>query len=330
VFNLVSSATLSINAAFEQVPPRFRALDITETVLGSVSVATCPGAKGGAGRPHAQRREWIFDAPSGNLSVITRGGGAMGGAGDGSLHDPSPVVFERLQCDLRTMACGWAAVPLPADSSGGSGTRRRQLFAAASAPLTPPVLDSGFSRLRIDGPRAVATVTRHCMLSYDHELDCAEFGAWRAAEAACMQLLRGTAPPERRDEWVMILSLPQLQQGQVHPTPTSQHERRFHFVGVELTNVSDAPSEVHGLLGQRAAATSVDDEGSASAGGRGQGDIVAATAAFGPQGEGAIEGVYGEYAVETLSAHPKRGGLSRHGRFACDGSGEEERGGDVL
>ena len=127
----------------------------------------------------------------------------------------------------------------------------------------------------------------------------------------------------------MILSLPRLQ-GQLHPTPTPQQQRRFHFVGVELTNVSDAPSEVHGLLGQRAAATSVDDEGSASAGGRGQGDIAAATAAFGPQGEGAIEGVYGEYAVEALSAHPRRGGLSRHGRFACDGGGEEERGGDVL
>jgi len=146
-----------------------------------------------------------------------------------------------------------------------------------------------------------------------------------------MQLLRGTAPPERRDEWVMILSLPRLQP-RSDPAAAEGHEeearrltereegpeRRFHFVGVELARVADdAPSELHGLLGQRAAARSlgVGAPGTASAGAPG-GDVMAA-AAFGPQGEGAIEGVYHEYEVVALSAHPSRGGSSRYGRLAC-------------
>ena len=42
-FNLLSSRRLSINAEFVGVPPRYRALDITETVLGATSIALCAG-----------------------------------------------------------------------------------------------------------------------------------------------------------------------------------------------------------------------------------------------------------------------------------------------
>ena len=47
VFNLFSAPAMSINAAFEAVPLRFRALDITDTTLGSVDLAACAERQGG-------------------------------------------------------------------------------------------------------------------------------------------------------------------------------------------------------------------------------------------------------------------------------------------
>ena len=65
------------------------------------------------------------------------------------------------------------------------------------------------------------------------------------------------------------------------------------------TQVSLAPHEVHGLLGQRTAATGELPLGSASVSAHG----AASSAGFGPQGEGAIEGVYLDYRREHLDAH---------------------------
>ena len=65
------------------------------------------------------------------------------------------------------------------------------------------------------------------------------------------------------------------------------------------TQVSLAPHEAHGLLGQRTAATSELPLGSASVSAHG----AASSAGFGPQGEGAIEDVYLDYRRERLDAH---------------------------
>ena len=82
------------------------------------------------------------------------------------------------------------------------------------------------------------------------------------------------------------------------------HSRCTHY-----PQVAAAPDEVHGLLGQRAVATAELPLGSASVSARGE-----ASAAFGPQGEGAIEGSYKEYQVPWASTHD----TFVHSRFACD------------
>ena len=74
VFNLVSAAPLSVNARFLHVPERFRAADITDTVLGDVGVALCDDA--------GALRALSFGAADGNLSLSpATGGGAPGEAG---------------------------------------------------------------------------------------------------------------------------------------------------------------------------------------------------------------------------------------------------------
>ena len=269
VFNLLSASAMSINAMFEAVPPKFQALDITDTVLGSVNLAVCatdisPLSKGGFGSLH-------FDVGSGNLS--------LSGA-------PIGAVFERLRCDLASMSCDW--VPAKANHGSVTGTDDRQVHA-----LALPMMDSGFARVRVrveGAAGAVATITRHCMLSLDIDIECADFAEWPIAAAACGALLRDNAPADVREKWVMMLTLPAI-----------PAEDRFCFMGLGLANVSAAPHEVHGLLGQRAAAT---DQllNSASVSAHGV-SLVKFGPEFGPQGEGAIEGGYMDYRRDALDAH---------------------------
>ena len=80
---------------------------------------------------------------------------------------------------------------------------------------------------------------------------------------------------------------------------------------VPTPQVAAAPDEVHGLLGQRAVATAELPLGSASVSARGE-----ASAAFGPQGEGAIEGSYLDYRRASLDAHET---ISPYNRFASCG-----------
>jgi hypothetical protein len=252
VFNLFSAPAMSINAAFEAVPLRFRALDITDTTLGSVDLAACSSRGGGRG---ALR----FDVDSGNLS-----------------HSGAPLdaTYERYECSLASMSCRWVAIGAAAAGGEPAGPRA----------LAQPQLDSGFARVRVEGEGAAATVTRHCMLALDTDIDCAAYAAWPQAVAACFALMRGAAPAEAREEWVMLLTLPLL-----------RPDERFCFMGVDLARVTD---EAHGLLGQRATATAELPLGSASISAHG-----VASAEFGPQGEGAIEGAYLDYQRERLDAH---------------------------
>ena len=268
-FNLFSSWALSINAAFEAVPERFRALDITETVLGSLSLAVC--SPGGA----AALR---FDVSSGNLTVRDRSGRAdvapSPSAEAAMARAAAGVVFERFECDLRLMSCRWAQRPV----------------VARAEPLALPLVDSGFSRVRVEAASATATVTRHCMLSYDVEIDCTAFARWQAAADACQALLHGTAADDVREQWVMILSL----------ASGLAADSRFYFMGLDVTKVvADSPADVHGLLGQRSVEAAVDGGlASASVGARGM-----PAPSFGPQGEGAIEGLYSDYRIGELDVH---------------------------
>ena len=112
--------------------------------------------------------------------------------------------------------------------------------------------------------------------------------------------------------------------------PKLRQEQRFHFMEVELNQLDMQAGEVHGLLGQRALQTAAveDPDPGASAsrrvgvGATGAAALMEAALRFGTQGEGAIEGVVGDYRRVALDAH---GG----GRFAlfgwCRGGGENAK-----
>ena len=86
--------------------------------------------------------------------------------------------------------------------------------------------------------------------------------------------------------------------------PKLKPENRFHFTQVQLPKLALPPAAVHGLLGQRALRQPPSGAPAqpAGAGARSAAELGAA-AGFGPQGEGAIEGVYTDYAVGALGEH---------------------------
>jgi hypothetical protein len=45
----------------------------------------------------------------------------------------------------------------------------------------------------------------------DTDVDCEDFTAWEVAHAACLHLIAGTAPPDRREEWALLLTMPYLE-----------------------------------------------------------------------------------------------------------------------
>ena len=91
-FNLISAAPLSVNSRFLHVPERFRAADITDTVLGDVGVALCDDA--------GALRTLRFAAADGHLSLSFPLSGAGAGEADYQLehtrchaakqHTPAP------------------------------------------------------------------------------------------------------------------------------------------------------------------------------------------------------------------------------------------------
>ena len=265
VFNLVSAAELSINARFVSVPEAFKAEDITDTVLGDVGVALCDERRA--------LRTLTFSA-DGRLEldhVDYRGAG--GGDADGYA-----LEHTRLVCDLGEMACGW---------------RRHD-----GLPLHLPLVDGGHSRIKLRTALADVTVTRNAMvdLGTATEIDCADFARWPTAAAACTAALHG----DTSREVVLMLAGPKL-----------RPEQRFHFMEVGVERLNLQAGEVHGLLGQRALATGAvkgDGVGGAPLGQAGAGAasaaaLMEAARRFGPQGEGAIEGVFTDYLRVALDAH---------------------------
>ena len=264
VFNLVSAAELSINARFVGVPEAFKAEDITETVLGDVGIALCD--------ERSALRTLTFTA-DGRLELD--GAVVLGARGDA---EGFALELTRLVCDLGKMACGWRVHD--------------------GAPLRLPLFDGGHSRIKLRTERANVTVTRNAMvdLGAGTAIDCAEFARWATAAAACMAAQQGGAS----HEVVLMLDGPKLRQ-----------EQRFHFMEVELNQLDMQAGEVHGLLGQRALQTAAiegADPGN-SAWRRvgvvttGAAELMEAARRFGAQGEGAIEGVVGDYRRVALDEH---------------------------
>ena len=96
------------------MPERFRAEDITDTVLGSVGIALCDGA-GSGGVPHSI----TFTVDGRLLHHHDRSSGGAGhGAEAGSTAANLSYSLEQhlLVCDLSQMSCGWrvhdASAPL--------------------------------------------------------------------------------------------------------------------------------------------------------------------------------------------------------------------------
>lgn len=338
VFNLVSSPGFSINAHFATVPKRFKGEDITDTVLGTVGVAFC-SVQGGA-------LHVIFDVSSGNVTAYTSSDGHSGvhsreelisGTAAAALvrWGGAKMVHEQYICDLRWMDCSW-------------------MEANHDAPeRTLPEVDSGHSRLLLRTSEVQVVISRQAMINLEAggeatAIDCKRFVQWLAASSACNDLLRGTAPTEKREEWTLVLAMLSLD--------PSKHY--FHFTQVDLPYVRHDQAEVHGLLGQRAieivkppsgapsqhaehrhhgsegatgkpehalpAAASrmaSDQNASGMAPERARStlraeDVHHARVSFGHQGEGAIVGHYSEYIVASLGEHTG----FRFCRFGCSPS----------
>jgi len=279
VFNLISAAPLSVNSRFLHVPQRFRAVDITDTVLGDVGVALCDDA--------GALRTLRFGAADGHLSLSTAlEGGAAGEAGYVLEHT-------RLVCDLSAMACGWRQ---------HDGTS-----------LALPEYDGGHSRVKVFTASTNLSVTRNAMVDLggdgaeQTEIDCDDFRAWPLAAAACARVMRGEASQE---EMLMLVG-PRLRTDQrfhfmeVELRRLALQQPHVHgLLGQRALRRRD----------EGAAARRGGHNGSITpgAGGGGASAREAAAARFGSQGEGAIEGVYTEYIVGALGEH----GGTRFNRFS--------------
>ena len=94
------------------------------------------------------------------------------------------------------------------------------------------------------GRRARARVRgRNALVAPDTDVDCEDFSAWAAAAQACAALISGTAPPERREEWALLLTMPYLDAA----------TQRFHLVQLDVPPVTPTPSRLELLRIQRQA-----------------------------------------------------------------------------
>ena len=152
--------------------------------------------------------------------------------------------IESYICDFSLMECAWETAVPRAVSDGGVAAGRVDL----------PRVDSGYSRLKFHvaltaaeaaleaegaaggtgggassaersrgaGTRAL-TVTRNALVAPNATVDCADFVQWAAASQACESLLRGTAGDGERDQWALLLTMPQRRASNV-----------FHFAQLDV------------------------------------------------------------------------------------------------
>ena len=318
----------AVPAHHTQVPSRFRAQDITDTVLGSISVATCDA------------KDELRTITFGTDGRLTMSPGDNVGGGEAWLRVPGVVLSHtRLVCDLSTMTCDWKP--------------------HSSRPLQLPLYDGGHSRVQLRLRDANLTLTRNAMVDLGSsstpgsaaeqaamggdlsptEVDCGDFVRWPTAHAACAAVHLGKHRQQK--EALLMLVGPQL-----------RAKQRFHFMEVTLSQLDLEQTQVHGLLGQRAlwthAATAPARRHVAGVGAGGtvlpsepttlervegapraasnrpvDGEALLTEAAkrFGEQGEGAIEGVFTDYLRGHLGAHMK----GKFARFAGCGSTQADR-----
>ena len=320
-FNIMSSPSVSVNAEFKQVLPGFEAEDITDTVMGDVEVATCG---------HFGAAKLFMNASDGGLRLSFHPRPIPAAHASLSMEKKMAasgvnLIDERYICNLRRMTCEW--------------------IASGRLPITvvAPQVDMRYSRVKVRHADIQVEVTRNAMVNLGgtngvplSELDCTDFSEWEMAEKACKAVQHGTAPPHKRQEWLLILVM-----------TTLPSEQQFHFTQIEIPFVGHSQSQVHGLLGLRAVkpafTRTIDPAARVAAAARealfndrsptgsfgaqgfrgdpavgpGVGRMSASNTAelFGPQGEGAIEGHYSDYIVASLSEHDN----FKYSRFVCAG-----------
>ena len=240
--------------------------------------------------PHRFRAEDITETALGDVGVAFCEGGRLTAftlAADGRLSfvlnggARYTMEHERLVCDLSTMACNtWQPV--------------------SDTPLQLPFYDSGHTRIKLHTAVADIVITRNVMIDLgpDFPIECDDFLRWPATHVTCIRLSRGE-PMANRSAITHLLT-----------GPTLRPENRWHFMQIELPRLGLKHADIHGLLGSRALLPAPTP--STVRVGVGV-DGTTAPTAFGPQGEGAIEGHYTDYKRSRLHEH---GGL-RFGRFVC-------------
>jgi hypothetical protein len=213
-------------------------------------------------------------ATDGRLTFVADGGASYS------------MEHERLVCDLSTLTCNtWQPM--------------------SDTPLQLPLYDAGHSRIKLHTAVADITITRDVMIDLgpDFPIECDDFARWPGAYAACKTLSRGETLVNAT---AMVHTLTGL---------TLRPEHRWHFMQIGLSRLKLKHGELHGLLGHRALLPGPTTSSTVRVGVGVDGAAAPAAfgPAFGPQGEGVIEGHYTDYERPRLHEH---GGL-RFGRFVC-------------
>ena len=241
-------------------------------MLGELGIALC-GADGGPAL-HLH-----FDVATGNLTLAHEAGSSAEDALAAASEVGAVVRLERLLCDLTHMNCTWVDVAFNLDTTPGSGSSssgggggdgggsvepRAPLRWREGSLAELPLMDSGHSRLSMRSRQLdpgvhdelKMSIARNALVAPDTDVDCEDFTAWEVAHAACLHLINGTAPPERREEWALLLTMPYL-----------EPHMRFHLAQLDVpvleptswrgseagwfAELARLQRQVHGILGQR-------------------------------------------------------------------------------
>ena len=134
-------------------------------------------------------------------------------------------------CDLRGMGCLWQvcrAIPRHLESGRGLvvsvlehlhpwliDAGYLQDSKGLPAMLELPLIKTAYSRVKIRTRALQTTITRNAMVHLGNgtqgtTIDCTHFSRWPDAAQKCRQLMHGSAPPDKQQEWVLILASPFL------------------------------------------------------------------------------------------------------------------------
>jgi len=328
-FNLVSAPRLSINAQFLPVPDRFVHGKITDTVLGTLHIATCNASSG-------RTVGVLFDVFDGVLKCTLRGpleqvpcAAALAAAG-------VTVRREVSGCRLATMECGLileedlAAIEAEDASFVRVHMERFNISLASGARLS-------FVRDLVDSPDPEVI----------SQFDCSQLKLWPRAARAC-NVTRAYYRDEAPLAAVQDLGVNDRVASLAVFNAASHGSKRLHFHNIHIHSLAPyTQHEVHGVLGQRAISPAPMTQPPVEQPGGGEGqrtlaalDTTTFSAALGLggggvgtsttvraavqvdgrlQGEGAIVGSYRDYQVKWVSSHgPGAFAYSRFTKCAGD------------